>query len=243
MRHGASPNSHCNPGAEPINAPSREPAHPISPDSAVKSLSKHPLRFLVPVSLLVLLAAAPGQDAAADKAAEKPADKPAEAAAAGGDKANALPPVDIADPDALIKNGDEAYAKGDWVTAAANYTGLMTVALKTGAPPEKLEPLYFTLGACLFNIPNYELSFKTFTEYTQKYPTGRNIRYAQLGLARILRAQKNFPAAVKQYESLKNEATLRDEVMMELAEEHNNKTKVIYNIEREKKKMPSKIVN
>lgn len=234
MRHGASPNSHCKPGAEPINAPSREPAHPTSPDSAVKSLSKHPLRLLVPVSLLVLLAAAPGQDAAADKAAEKPADKPAEAAAAGGDKANALPPVDIADPDALGKNGDDAYAKGDWVTAAANYNGLLTVALKTGAPPDRLEPLYFTLGACLFNIPNYELSFKTFTEYTQKYPTGRNIRYAQLGLARILKAQKNFPAAVKQYESLKNEASLRDEVMMELADaykENQQKDKAVVLLE------------
>ena len=161
-----------------------------------------------------------------------PADKPADPAA--GDKPAGLPAVDIADPDALIKNGDEAYAKGDWTTAAANYTGLLQVALKTGAPPERLEPLYFTLGACLFNIPNYDLAFKTFTEYTQKYPTGRNIRYAQLGIARIFRAQKKWPEAVKQYESLRNEASLRDDVILELADaykENQQKDKAIVLLE------------
>jgi outer membrane protein assembly factor BamD (BamD/ComL family) len=142
----------------------------------VKRNSKLSLRLLVPVSVLALAAAVPAQDAAAPEA------KPAEAAA--GDKATALPAVDLGDPDAIIKNGDDAYAKGDWLNAAANYSALMTIAQKTGATPDKLEPLYFTLGACLFNIPNYDLAFKTFTEYTQKYPTGKNIRYAQLGRRR-----------------------------------------------------------
>ena len=200
--------------------------HPIAPDSAVKRNSKFSLRLLVPVSFLALAAAVPAQDAAAREA--KPAD------AAAGDKAPALPAVDLGDPDAIIKNGDDAYAKGDWLNAAANYSALMTIAQKTGATPDKLEPLYFTLGACLFNIPNYDLAFKTFTEYTQKYPTGKNIRYAQLGLARIMRAQKKWPEAVKQYESLKNEPALRDDVMIELADsykENEQKDKAIVLLE------------
>ena len=192
----------------------------------MKRNSKLSLRLLVPVSVLALAAAVPAQDAAAPEA------KPAEAAA--GDKATALPAVDLGDPDAIIKNGDDAYAKGDWLNAAANYSALMTIAQKTGATPDKLEPLYFTLGACLFNIPNYDLAFKTFTEYTQKYPTGKNIRYAQLGLARIMRAQKKWPEAVKQYETLKNEPVLRDDVMIELADsykENEQKDKAIVLLE------------
>ncbi len=119
----------------------------------------------------------------------------------------------------MSRLGAEAFAAGDWATAAANYEGLMLVGKKVGAKPEQMEPLYFILGASYFNLPDQAKAETIFNEYVTTYPKGQNIYQANLALARILRAQKKWPDAIKKYEPLKGgNADFKDDVNIELAE-------------------------
>lgn len=131
----------------------------------------------------------------------------------------AIPEVKLDNPDALIQAGDAALAKGDWLNAAANYQGLLEIAKRTGAPQDRLEPLYFSLGAAYFNINHFDKAREIFTEYTSKYPKAANAFQAHLALARILAAQKNWPDAIKKYEPLRPVAPpmFREDVHIELA--------------------------
>ncbi len=131
----------------------------------------------------------------------------------------ALPAVDMTDPEKMGKLADEAWSKGEWPTAAANYAGLLEIAKKTGAKIEKLEPLYFILGAAYFNMPDHAKAEAIFNEYVTTYPRGQNVYQANLALARILKAQKKWADAIKRYEPLKGgNATFKDDVNIELAE-------------------------
>lgn len=141
---------------------------------------------------------------------------PAPAAPAGA------PAVDMTDPAKMGTIADEAWGKGDWATAAANYAGLLEIAKKTGAKVDKLEPLYFILGLAYFNIPDHAKSEAVFTEYVTTYPKGANLYQANLALARIARAQKKWPDAIKKYEPLKGgNPIFKDDVNIELAECYN----------------------
>ncbi len=143
-------------------------------------------------------------------------DEKAEPAPAAG--AKVIPDVDLADPEGLGKAADEAFAKGQWLQAAANYNGLVTIGLKVGVPPAEMEPLYFIIGVCMFNLPNYDEALKRFTEYTQKYPTGPKIHQVNLAIARIFRAQKKWKEAIKQYKPLVDIPVTRDDALLELAD-------------------------
>lgn len=203
-------NSYCKARPQPINAASPRPNRnpPVFPN--VKTNLLLPLRACIPFSLLALLAISPAQD-------EK---KPDEAAAPAEAGKSVIPDVPLDDPEGIGKRGDEAFGKGDWMNAAANYNALIKIGIKTGAPPESMEPLYFALGICMFNLPNYDEAYKRFTEYTQKYPTGPKIHQANLAIARIFRAQKKWPDAVKQYKPLMNIPAMKDDVLIELADAH-----------------------
>ena len=127
--------------------------------------------------------------------------------------------VDMTDPEKMGQMADEAWSKGAWPVAAVNYAGLLEIAKKTGAKVEKLEPLYFILGAAYFNIPDHVKAEAIFNEYVTTYPKGQNLYQANLALARILRAQKKWPDAIKKYEPLKGGlAVFKDDLNMELAE-------------------------
>jgi tetratricopeptide (TPR) repeat protein len=143
-------------------------------------------------------------------------DEAAEPAPAAG--AKVIPDVDLGDPEGLGKAADEAFGKGQWLQAAANYNGLVTIGLKVGVPPAEMEPLYFIIGVCMFNLPNYDEALKRFTEYTQKYPTGPKIHQVNLAIARIFRAQKKWKEAIKQYKPLVDIPVTRDDALLELAD-------------------------
>jgi len=174
----------------------------------VKSPFSAPPFLRVP-AILALLASPALLDAQ-----EPPAAPPAPAGAP-----RVVEPVDLTDPEKMSRLGAEAFAAGDWATAAANYEGLMQIGKKVGAKPEQMEPLYFILGASYFNLPDQAKAETIFNEYVTTYPKGRNIYQANLALARILRAQKKWADAIKKYEPLKGgSAVFKDDLNIELAE-------------------------
>ncbi len=176
---------------------------PIS-KPVVKSLLSASRRVCIPVCAALL---------------GSPAMLPAQAPPAPAAPAAAVPEVDLSDTEKMGKVAYEAFSKGDWATAAANYAGLMTVAKKVGAKPEVLEPLYFILGAAYFNQPDHAKAEAIFNEYVTTYPKGQNVYQANLALARILKAQKKWADAIKKYEPLKGgSAVFKDDVNIELAE-------------------------
>lgn len=125
----------------------------------------------------------------------------------------------MTDPEKMAKTADEAWNKGEWPVAAANYAGLLEIAKKTGQKVEKLEPLYFILGAAYFNIPDNVQAAAIFNEYVTTYPRGQNVFQANLALARILRADKKWADAIKKYEPLKGGSPVfKDDINIELAE-------------------------
>ena len=156
----------------------------------MKTRSLLPLRFCLPFGLLAFLAvSSPGQ---APKEGDKKEEKPGEAADAN--KSKVLPEVSLENVAELGPKADEFFAKADWLNAAAHYNALLGVAIKQGnVKPEMLEPLYFIIGVCMYNLPNYDEAYKRFTEYTQKYPTGPNVHPVNLAIARIFRFQKKWP--------------------------------------------------
>ena len=191
-----------------------------APDTAnrvltVKTRHFHPLRTCILTGLLALPASFTRAQAPADK--KVPAPTPAAAPAAG---AKVIPDVDLGDPAGIGVRADEAFAKGEWLNAAANYNGLLTIGIKVGVKPEELEPLYFVIGVCMYNLPNYDEAYKRFTEYTQKYPTGPKVHQVNLAIARIFRAQKKWPEAVKQYKPLVTIPAVKDDALIELADAH-----------------------
>jgi TolA-binding protein len=142
-----------------------------------------------------------------------PAAPPKPAAPAGA------PTVDMTDPEKLGREGGEAFAKGDWATAAANFAGLLEIAKKAGAKPEDMERIFFILGASYFSLPDHTKAEAVFNEYLTSYPKGKSVYQANLALARILRAAKKWPDAIKKYEPLKGGSPMfKDNVNMELAE-------------------------
>ena len=177
------------------------------------------LRLCLLTGLLALPALSCLAQDPADKKDPAPADKkdPAAAPAAG---AKVIPDVDLGDPAGIGTKADEAFAKGEWLNAAANYNGLLTIGIKVGVPPAELEPLYFVIGVCMFNLPNHDEAYKRFTEYVQKYPTGPKVHQVNLAIARIFRAQKKWPEAVKQYKPLVNIPAVKDDALIELADAH-----------------------
>lgn len=161
-------------------------------------------------------------------------DEKKDAPAAAADSKKVIPDVDLADPEGLGKNADEAFAKGQWLQAAANYNGLVTIGLKVGVKKEEMEPLYFIIGVCMFNLPNYDEALKRFTEYTQLYPTGPKIHQVNLAIARIFRAQKKWPEAIKQYKPLVDIPVTRDDALIEISDcykENQEKDKAIVLLE------------
>ncbi len=140
--------------------------------------------------------------------------------AVAGAQEGGLPQVDVSNPEAVVTAGNEAYNKGDWKAAAANFSALLELAKKAGGDVAKLEPLQFTLAACYFNIPMYDEAGKVLIDYVSKYPTGANVAYAKLGLARIDRLKKAYPDAIRKYEVLKALPAIREEVVLELADSY-----------------------
>lgn len=189
-----------------------DPNTPFPPFPVVNPLTSASLRACVPV-FAALLAAPAGLLAQAPPAAPAP---PATPAAPAGPVT-----VDLSDPEKMGKLADEAWAKGEWPVAAANYAGLLEVAKKTGAKVDKLEPLYFILGAAWFNVPDNAKAEAIFNEYVTTYPKGANVYQANLALARIQRAQKKWADAIKRYEPLKGgNPIFKDDVNIELAESY-----------------------
>ncbi|HWB07418.1 MAG TPA: tetratricopeptide repeat protein [Verrucomicrobiales bacterium] len=191
----------------------------------MKTRSLLPLRLCIPFGLLAFLALSPAQtppkkeEPKKDEPKEvKKDEKPAQPAEPG--KGPVIPPVDLSSPGELATQSDIDFAKGDWLNAAAKYNGLVQIGIKTGMDAKALEPLYFVIGVCMYNLPNYDEAYKRFTEYTQKFPTGPNVHQVNLAIARIFRAQKKWPEAVKQYKPLINVPSVKEEALIELADSH-----------------------
>src|SRR5436190_21338518 len=86
------------------------------------------------LSILPLQAQAPKKDPPkkdepkpAPKPGEKPADPAKPAGDAPADSKKVIPDVDLGDPDGLGKGAYEAFAKGEWMKAAANDNGPITI--------------------------------------------------------------------------------------------------------------------
>lgn len=138
--------------------------------------------------------------------------------APAADSSKVIPDVDLGDPDTIGKNADEAFTKGQWLQAAANYNGLVTIGKKVGVKKEEMEPLYFIIAVCMFNMPNYDEALKRFTEYTQLFPTGPKIHQVNLAIARVFRAQKKWPEAIKQYKPLVDIPVTREDALIEISD-------------------------
>ncbi len=191
----------------------------------MKARNSFVLCACVPAWLVIVLSTLPVR-AQADKKDDK--------AAPEAESKKVIPDVPIDDPGALGTQGDEFFAKGEWMNAAAHYNGLVTIGKKLSLEEAKFEPLRFIIGVCMYNIPNYDEALKWFQEYTQKHPTGQRVHQVNLAIARVFRQQKKWAEAIKQYKPLLNVATLKEDVLIELADaqkENQEKDKAIITLE------------
>lgn len=129
-------------------------------------------------------------------------------------------PATAQDVEGLIKAANDGWNKADYKLAVGNFVGLLGKLIQTGTPADKLEELYFYIALCYFNIPDHPNAEKTFNEYLQKYPKGRDVSRAGLGLARVYAAQKKWPEAIAKYDKVRNDPALKelkDDIYIELA--------------------------
>jgi TolA-binding protein len=91
-----------------------------------------------------------------------------------GDAASALE-----DPEQIYSAAMTAFALGDYKTAASKLESVITQAGE-GA---QLESVYFTLGACFFNLASYQQAIDTLKKYLEKFPKGTRAPEARLFVA------------------------------------------------------------
>jgi TolA-binding protein len=107
-------------------------------------------------------------------------------------------------------NADFAAGKfADAATKLEKVIGMIT------DPNEQqmLAPIFFTLGAAYFNVPNYPKAIETFKAFLQKYPGNDRVMEVRLSLAQSFLLNKNYKEATDLYEQLERIPTLRDKAI------------------------------
>lgn len=137
------------------------------------------------------------------------------------------PPPDQQSSDlaAVYNAAQTAFQQGQW---EACIKGLETVAAQVTDPKAQgaLHPLYFTLGAAYFNLPDYPKAIATFQTYLQKYPNADKVIDVRLALAKAQYFNKDYEAAIQAFTQIEAIPQYREQALNAQAQAYKELGKV-----------------
>lgn len=118
-----------------------------------------------------------------------------------------------------FNNGMQAFSRQDWsgaiqhleqaISTLESYPDKKAIA----EPRKRFAPVFFTLGAAAFNLPDYPKSIKAFETFLTDWPSHEKSFDARLALARACFANKQYDKALSLFAELERFPSLRDQAL------------------------------
>jgi tetratricopeptide (TPR) repeat protein len=118
----------------------------------------------------------------------------------------------LEDPAAVYNAAMQAFQSGDFGGAIANFNKILA-AVTDPKQTTTFGPLYYTLGAAYFNLPDYKKAVATFKLYLEKFPNDSRANEVRLALARAYYADKDYENANKVFSQLATVPQFRDQAL------------------------------
>jgi len=119
-----------------------------------------------------------------------------------------------------FSRGMEAFDKGEWeqtitemervVTLCENYPDKAAMAVVK----PRLAPVYYSLGAAAFNLPDYPKSIAAFGRFAALFPAHEKVPHARLAMARAAFMNKDFEKAAAMFVELERFPSLREQSLV-----------------------------
>ncbi|MEI8341886.1 MAG: tetratricopeptide repeat protein, partial [Verrucomicrobiota bacterium] len=129
--------------------------------------------------------------------------------AAGGDQTNL---------NAMFQAAMASFQQGNWPDTVSKLEQFIKVIQPEPNSPVQgqFEPVYYTLAASYFNVPDYNKALAAFKDFLTKFPKSTRVADATLAMAQCyaLMEPKNLAEAARLYTSLEANPAMRDQVLL-----------------------------
>jgi tetratricopeptide (TPR) repeat protein len=120
--------------------------------------------------------------------------------------------------------GMQAFSLQDWSGAIENLEQAISTLESYPdkkaivEPRKRFGPVFFTLGAAAFNLPDYPKSIKAFETFLTEWPTHEKVVSAKFALARACMADKRYEKAQALFAEMEPIPSLRDQALVAQAQ-------------------------
>lgn len=121
------------------------------------------------------------------------------------------------DPAAVYNQATQDFEAGQWQAAIDGFNRILA-AVTDPKQTTSFGPLYFTLGAAYYNLPDFKKSIATFKLYLEKFPRDPNANEVRLALGRAYYADKDYENANKTFIELTKAPQYRDQALVAVAQ-------------------------
>ena len=119
-----------------------------------------------------------------------------------------------------FNRGMAAFEKREWATAIAEMEKVISIC--EGYPDKKamesqkdrLAPVYYTVGAAAFNLPDYPKAIAAFERFVSEFPKSEKLPHARLAIARAAFMSKDFDKAVKLFGEMERYPSMREQSLV-----------------------------
>lgn len=110
-----------------------------------------------------------------------------------------------------------AFEKRDWASAISRMEKVISIceaypdkkAVESQKP--RLEPVYYTIGAAAFNLPDYAKAISAFERFVTEYPKSERVPFARLAIARAAFMSKDFEKAAQLFAEMEKFPSMREQ--------------------------------
>ncbi len=116
-----------------------------------------------------------------------------------------------------FNRGTTAFENREWATAIAEMEKLISICESypdkkaMESQKERLAPVYYTVGAAAFNLPDYPKAISAFDRYVTQFPKSEKIPFARLAIARASFMNKDFDKAAQLFAELEKFPSVREQ--------------------------------
>lgn len=82
------------------------------------------------------------------------------------------------------------------------------------APKQKLAPVYYTVGAAAYNVPDFPKAISAFERFIRVFPNNEKVPMARLAIARASFMNKDYDKAAEIFGKLEQYPSLRDQALL-----------------------------
>lgn len=123
-----------------------------------------------------------------------------------------------------FERGMAAFQGRDWKGAIEEMEKVIALCEAVGdakakeAARQKLAPVYYTVGAAAYNVPDYPRSIAGFERFVRLFPNHEKAPLARLAIARATFMNKDYAKAAQMFGALEQFPSLRDQSLLVQAE-------------------------